>query len=83
MSNSNDVVDNDNEINWSKVIKKEAIGYNDADFGEVQEIVLHYVLTERGILNRDKFYLPTALADGSRNYDKCDIAVLSSGKQKT
>jgi hypothetical protein len=64
MSNSNDVVDNTNEINWSEVIKKEARGYDDADFGEVQEIVLHYVLTEKGILNKDKFYLPTALAEG-------------------
>ncbi len=64
MSNSNDVVDNsNNDINWSEVIKKEARGHNDADFGEVQEIVLHYVLTEKGILNKDKFYLPTALAE--------------------
>ncbi len=69
MSNSSGVVDNSNEINWSEVIKKEARGHDDADFGEVQEIVLHYVLTEKGILNKDKFYLPTALAeefDGSK-----------------
>ncbi len=64
MSNSNNVVDNDNEINWSEVIKKEARGSNDADFGEVQEVVLHYVLTEKGILNKDKFYLPRALVEG-------------------
>ncbi len=63
MSNSNDVVDYNNEINWSAVIKKEARGQDDADFGEVQEIVLHYVLTEKGILNKDKFYLPTTLAE--------------------
>ncbi len=63
MSNSNGVVDNSNEINWSEVIKKETRGHNDADFGELQEIVLHYVLTEKGILNKDKFYLPTALAE--------------------
>ncbi len=42
---------------------KEARGHDDADFGGVQEIVLHYVLTEKGILNKDKFYLPTALAE--------------------
>ncbi|HZH39179.1 MAG TPA: hypothetical protein VEX17_03860, partial [Bacillales bacterium] len=46
-----------------EVIKKEARGHDDADFGEVQEIVLHYVLTEKGILNKDKFYLPTSLAE--------------------
>src|SRR5215210_4567783 len=63
MTNSNDVVDNTNEINWSEVIKKEARGRDEADFGEVQEIVLHYVLTEKGILNKGKFYLPTALAE--------------------
>jgi hypothetical protein len=64
MSNSNDVVDSNKEINWSEVIKKEARGHNDADFGEVQEIVLHYVLTEKGILNKDRFFLPTALVEG-------------------
>jgi hypothetical protein len=65
MSDINDFVDNsNNEIKWHAAIKKEARGQNNVDFGEVQEIVLHYVLTEKGILNKEKFYLPTALVEG-------------------
>jgi hypothetical protein len=64
MSNSNNIVNNDNEINWTEVLKKEARGIDEADFGEVQEISLHYILTERGLINKDKFYLPSDLVEG-------------------
>jgi hypothetical protein len=64
MSNSNNIVNNDNEINWSEVLKKEARGINESDFGEVQEIALYYILTERGLINKDKFYLPRELVEG-------------------
>ena len=30
-------------------------------FGEVQEIGLHYILTEKGIINKEMFYLLTEL----------------------
>ena len=64
MSNSNNVFNINDEINWPYVVKKEARGINDADFGEVQEIVLHYILTEKGIISKEKFYLPTGLVEG-------------------
>jgi hypothetical protein len=64
MSESDNVVNINNEINWTEVVKKEARGIEDADFGEVQEIVLHYILTEKGLINREKFYLPTYLVAG-------------------
>ena len=64
MSNSNNIVNNDNEINWSEVLKKEARGIDESDFGEVQEIALYYILTERGLINKDKFYLPRGLVEG-------------------
>ncbi len=64
MSHSNDVVNTNDEINWTEVIKKEARGTNDTDFGEVQEIVYHYILTEKGIINKEKFFLPTDLVIG-------------------
>ena len=70
MSHSNRNIFNiTDEINWPYVVKKEARGIDDADFGEVQEIVLHYILTEKGIINKEKFYLPTELVevfDGDR-----------------
>jgi len=64
MSESDNVVNINNEINWAEVVKKEARGIEDADFGEVQEIVLHYILTEKGLINKEKFYLPTDLVVG-------------------
>lgn len=45
-------------INWSDVIKKEARGKNDEDLGEVQEVGDTYVLVQKGLINKDKFYIP-------------------------
>jgi hypothetical protein len=50
-------------INWDDVIKKEARGINDADFGEVQLIMGDIVITEKGIADKDRFYLPKSLID--------------------
>jgi hypothetical protein len=46
------------DINWDDVIKKEAEGLNDADFGEVQEVTPEYVITKKGVATKDRFYLP-------------------------
>ena len=50
-------------IDWDEVIKKEARGINDADFGEVQLIMENTVITEKGIADKDRFYLPKSLID--------------------
>jgi len=50
-------------IDWSDVIKKEARGSNDEDLGEVQEVGQDYVLVQRGMINKDKFYIPKDMAD--------------------
>ena len=49
---------------WNEVIKKEVKGLNDADFGEVQEVNENYVLTQRGTLIKEKFYLPRSIPHG-------------------
>ena len=36
------------DIDWDKVVKKEARGINDTDFGEVQLPIEDTVLTEKG-----------------------------------
>lgn len=52
-------------IAWDGVIKKEARGISDDfDFGEVQEIGQNYVMTQKGIANKQKFYLPKYLVQG-------------------
>lgn len=51
-------------IAWDDVIKKEARGTDDSDFGEVQEVGQNYVTTQRGIVNKDKFYIPKYMVEG-------------------
>ncbi len=45
-------------IDWEKVIKKEARGLDDYDLGEVQEVSEEIVITKKGVVGKDKFYLP-------------------------
>ena len=57
---------NSSDIDWNDVIKKEARGINDEDLGEVQEVQSNYVLIQRGIINKEQFYLPK---DQAESYD--------------
>lgn len=59
------------DINWDDVIKKEAEGLDDADFGEVQEVTAEHVITKKGVATKDRFYLPrdkVVRFDGSKLY---------------
>ncbi len=59
MSNSNE------SIAWDNVIKKEARGaVDDSDFGEVQEQGQNYILTQKGTISKQKFYIPKYLVQG-------------------
>ena len=49
---------------WNEVIKKEARGRNDADLGKVLEVKDDIVVTERGTLSKEKFYLPKSIPHG-------------------
>jgi hypothetical protein len=49
--------------NPEDIIKKEARGIDDTDLGEVQEVGPEYILTEKGTIDRDKFYIPKNLVD--------------------
>jgi uncharacterized protein (TIGR02271 family) len=53
-------------IDWDDVVKKEARGSGDEDLGEVQEVGPNYVLVKRGLLNKEKFYIPK---DQVKSYD--------------
>ena len=55
--------DDSKNIDWNEVVKKEARGIDDADFGEVQMTVGDTVITEKGIVDKNRFYLPKSLAD--------------------
>jgi hypothetical protein len=55
--------DNNNVIDWNEVVKKEGRRTNDADFGEVQLTIGDTVITEKGVTDKKRFYLPKSLAD--------------------
>jgi hypothetical protein len=50
-------------INWDEVLKKEARGIGDYDLGEVDEVQFDTIVTKKGIVDKDKFYLPKNLAE--------------------
>ena len=52
-----------NHIDWDEIIKKEARGIDGADFGEVQLMMGDTVITEKGVTDKDRFYLPKSLID--------------------
>ena len=54
---------NSNNIDWDDVIKKEARGSDDEDLGEVKEIDEEYVLVQKGLINKEKFYIPKNMAE--------------------
>jgi uncharacterized protein (TIGR02271 family) len=55
---------NEPTINWDEVVKKEARGKNDEDLGEVQETGDTYVLVQKGLISKEKFYIPKYLVEG-------------------
>jgi uncharacterized protein (TIGR02271 family) len=59
-------IKNINNIDWNDVIKKEARGSGDEDLGEVQQAGQDYVLVQRGMINKEKFYIPK---DQVESYD--------------
>jgi uncharacterized protein (TIGR02271 family) len=53
-------------IDWNDVIKKEAKGLKDVDIGEVHEVTNDCVLVQKGIIHKEKFYIPQ---DQVESYD--------------
>ena len=50
--------------NSEEIIKKEARGLgDDTDFGEVQEILGEYIITQKGNVAKDRFYIPKNLVE--------------------
>jgi uncharacterized protein (TIGR02271 family) len=65
MSNPSSTTSSSSSISWDDVRKKEARGVSDDyDFGEVQEVGSNYVVTQRGLVSKEKFYLPKYLVQG-------------------
>jgi hypothetical protein len=51
-------------INWNNIIKKEVRGINDTYLGKVQGISEPFIITEKGNIIKEKFYIPKNLLEG-------------------
>ncbi len=64
----------DTDLNSEDIIKKEARGLgDDTDFGEVQEILGEYIITKKGTVDKERYYIPKSLVerfDGKTVYFK-------------
>jgi len=56
---ANDLTD----YNPGDIIKKEARALGDADLGEIQGISGEYIITQKGKVDKDKFYIPKNLLE--------------------
>jgi hypothetical protein len=50
--------DSNTIYNPEDIIKKEARGIGDINLGEVKEVSDEYVITEKGIIDKDRFHIP-------------------------
>jgi hypothetical protein len=51
------------DINWADVINKDARGMGGYDLGEVQSVNSDKVITKKGLIEGDNFFLPKSLVD--------------------
>ena len=66
-SNNNNDANNNTAINWNNIIKHDSRSIDDADLGKVQGLFEPFVVTERGTINKEKFYIPKNLIEGYNN----------------
>src|SRR6058998_3572354 len=71
-NNNNDEDDNNiTTIDWNNIINHDTrSSIDDADLGKVQGLYEPFVVTERGTINKEKFYIPKSL------FEKYDGEVL-------
>ncbi len=73
------------KIDWNEVIKKEARGIQDENIGDVQEVSNGFIVVQRGIINKEKFFIPQDKAesfDGKILRFKISKEVISNNYQR-
>jgi len=50
-------------FNPEEIIKKEARGLGDADLGEVQQVTGEFIITQKGTVDKEQYYIPKNLVD--------------------
>ena len=57
------VSNNRDNINWKNVVKKEVIGTDGLDLGEVVEIGDNFIVVQKGLLNKKRYIIPISTAE--------------------
>ena len=57
------VSNNKDNINWKNVIKKDVIGTDGLDLGEVVEVGDNFFVTQKGLFNKKRFVIPNSTAE--------------------
>src|SRR5919202_435509 len=58
-NNNKDNIDSNNiVIHWNNIVGQEARSIDNADLGKVQGLFEPFIVTERGTINKEKFYIP-------------------------
>lgn len=60
------VSNNKAKINWENVLKKEVIGTDGLDLGEVAEVGNNFVIIQKGLLNKKRYIIPISTVE---NFD--------------
>ena len=55
-NNSNNIV-----INWNNIVGQEARSIDNSNLGKIQGLFEPFIVTERGTINKEKFYIPKSL----------------------
>jgi len=49
---------------WSDLLRKKASGIDECDLGEVRDVLEEFIVTEKGIINKKKYFIPKNLIAG-------------------
>jgi hypothetical protein len=49
---------------WHKVLKKVAFGIDNCDLGKVQQVGPDIIVTEKGIVNKKRYFIPKIFIAG-------------------
>src|SRR5919199_1230367 len=61
-NNNKDNIDSNNiVIHWNNIVGQEARSIDNADLGKAQGLFEPFIVTERGTINKEKFYIPKSL----------------------
>ncbi|MBA3283611.1 MAG: hypothetical protein H0U27_00945 [Nitrosopumilus sp.] len=53
----------DSDIKWAQTIKKEARGVNGLDLGEVQQVEIESIITQKGTIEKEQYSIPKKLVE--------------------